>query len=256
MQNHQWLWNEISPAFDGIKSGKNSFTLVIKGRTGKGKTVPWTVRHTQPFTVSPNGAASFGKQTNKILEYSWQRETSCSDCSSAVAITFLGGWKLELRTLDPMTKSSFYLQCKSFYRRGWEPPTTQHTETSCLDMLLGILNKEEKKAFVSQALENSCKKRPSLAGTFFQGSISGNCVKTQYYSWCFKGSHPLPRDTGQHTYSCRWEWKQKCYVLAAATPAENIFPFNILSYLRSRRWEAQPSCRGLCFLRPAHWELH
>lgn len=120
MQNHQWLWNEISPAFEGMKSGKNSFTLATKGRTGKGlvkswSRVPRTVRHTWPFlTVSSNGAASFGKQTiKKILEYSWQRETSCSDCSSAVAITFLGGWKFELRTLDPMTKSSFYLRARA-----------------------------------------------------------------------------------------------------------------------------------------------
>lgn len=81
---------------------------------------------------------------------------------------------------------------------------------------------EEQKASISQALESGCKKRHSLAGTFFQGIISGNCVKTQYYSWCFKGSHPLSRDTTRHTYSCRWESKQKCYVLAAATPAENI----------------------------------
>lgn len=45
-------------------------------------------------------------------------------------------------------------------------------------MLLAILNKEEEKASISQALENSCKKRPSLAGTLFQDSISRNCVNT------------------------------------------------------------------------------
>lgn len=79
-----------------------------KAEWARGKPVPPDGKTHTAFCYNFSKWCCFIWQTKqKILEYSWEKETSCSDCSSAVAMTSSGGWKFELRIPIQWTNQHF-----------------------------------------------------------------------------------------------------------------------------------------------------